>query len=143
MFRLTMILTGLLMLAACGPVPGGTLAGEQSATPGSWRDVMGDTKICEIQSRPAEPHSIQLECFLFEDKLHVQSHRWVNASWWPGTSWALIWQQHPFVTVRLDAALYALQALPVAEPARRAKILSFRQYDSPPDGILVFELRPL
>ncbi|NQV66160.1 MAG: hypothetical protein HQ497_12430, partial [SAR86 cluster bacterium] len=67
-----MILT-VLLLAACGPVPGGLLAGTRSATPESWHDVMGDAKICEVQSRPAKPHSIQLACFLFEDKLYVQS----------------------------------------------------------------------
>ena len=140
--RVMMILT-VLLLGACGPVPGGLLAGTRSATPESWHDVMGDTKICEVQSRPAKPHSIQLSCFLFEDKLYVQSHRWVTAPWWPGTSWALIWQEQPLITVRLDQSLYALEAVPVVEPGQRAKILHFRQYNSPPDGIVVFQLRRL
>ena len=80
----------LLALAACGPVPGGTLAGADAPVPADWAPKLGgDKAFCEIESRPADPHSIQLECFLLDGKLYVNSHRFVRASWWPVESWAL------------------------------------------------------
>ncbi len=76
---------------------------------------------CEIESRPANPHSIQLDCFLFEGSLYVQSHRWSLARWWPVQSWAAVWLEHPDVRVRIADAIYELEARRVTEgPEREA-----------------------
>jgi hypothetical protein len=70
-------------------VPGGALRGELASAPAAWSEALGgDRAMCEIESRPADPHSIQLECFAREGALYVQSHRWALADWWP-ESWAL------------------------------------------------------
>ena len=130
----------LLCLAGCGPVPGGSLSGTAAPVPADWSSLMADKTICEIQSRPDEPHSIQLECFLFNNALYVQSHRWVNARWWPGESWAIIWQKQPAVTVRIKDALYSLRAN--VEMQHRDTILKQRGYDPVPDGIVVFRFEP-
>jgi len=135
MMRILFIIA-LVGLAGCGPVPGGSLSGTPAPVPANWSSIMEDKTICEIQSRPGKPHSIQLECFLFNDDLYVQSHRWVNAKWWPGESWAIIWQKEPEVTVRINDALYSLRAN--VEAQYRDTILKQRGYDPVPDGIVVF-----
>jgi hypothetical protein len=96
-----------------------------------------------VESRPADPHSIQLECFLYEGALHVQSHRFAFSRWWPAESWAEIWLLHPQVRVRIDGDLYDLTAVHVTDPDARARVLRFRGYDPVPDGIAVFRFEPL
>ena len=129
-----------LSLVACGPLPGGSLSGVPANVPATWSDVIIEKTLCEIESRPADPHSIQLECFLFQGDLYAQSHRWVNASWWPTESWATIWQQEPNVTVRIGESLYSLTAN--VERDHRQTILKERGYDPVPDGIVVFRFEP-
>jgi hypothetical protein len=124
-------------------VPGGSLRGEVAAVPADWSAVLEDGKeFCEIESRPEDPHSIQVECFLHEGDLFAQSHRWALASWWPGESWAEIWIAHPEVEVRMDGRLYALRAVRVADPGLREPILRLRGYDPVPDGIVLFRFEP-
>jgi hypothetical protein len=131
------------LLLACGPVPGGSLSGTAAGVPRDWSSVLADGKeICEIESRPADPHSIQLECFLFEGGLYVQSHRFALAPWWP-ESWAEIWIAEPAVRVRLGGNLYDLAAAHVTDPALRERVLRFRGYDPVPDGIAVFRFEPV
>jgi hypothetical protein len=133
----------LLLALGCGPVPGGSLGGEPAAPPADWRQALGgDRAFCEIESRPADPHSIQLECFVVDGALHAQSHRWALAEWWPTESWAAIWLEHPDVKVRIDGKLYDLRALRVTDPAVREPILKARGYDPVPDGIVVFRFEP-
>jgi hypothetical protein len=134
---------GLLALLGCGPVPGGSLGGEVAPVPGDWAGVLGgDRAFCEIESRPADPHSIQLECFVVDGGLHAQSHRWALADWWPVESWAEIWLANPDVRVRVGDALYELRAVPVRDPAVREPILKARGYDPVPDGIVLFRFEP-
>jgi hypothetical protein len=128
-----------LLLVACGPVPGGKLDGTVAAPPSDWAGLLeGGRDICEIESRPSSPHSIQLDCFLHKGHLYVQSHRWVFASWWPVESWASIWIAQPDVLVRIDSKLFALRAVHVTNSAERTPILESRGYDPPPEGIAVF-----
>jgi len=131
------------LLSACGPVPGGSLSGTAAATPATWSESLPDGKrICEIEARPAKPHSIQLECFLYRDRLFVQSHRWALASWWPVESWAAIWIAEPDVRVRLGDRLFDLRAVHVTDATERDGVLRFRGYDPVPEGIQVFRFEP-
>ena len=93
----------LTLLAACGPVPGGSLRGHPASVPPDWSAALGgeDRKFCEIEARPEDPTSIQLECFVYERALYANSHRWAQASWWPVKSWAVVWLEHPNVQVRI------------------------------------------
>jgi hypothetical protein len=128
-----------LALAACGPVPGGSLSGKLTPPPSDWSAALPDGReICEVESRPADPHSIQLECFLYQGGLYVQSHRWVNAPWWPTRSWALIWVEEPDVRVRLGDSLYEVNATRVTDGQLRTSVLEHRGYDPVPEGIEVF-----
>jgi hypothetical protein len=133
----------LLASAACGPVPGGALSGTPAPLPADWATLIDDGKtICEVESRPEDPHSIQLECFLYEGNLYAQSHRWAFSRWWPVESWAAIWVEHPEVRVRIGDQLYDLRAVRVTDPELRSAILELRGYDPPPDGIAVFRFEP-
>lgn len=137
------LVTALGVLAACGPIPGGSLSGQLAEAPASWTESLGgDHAICEIESRPADPHSIQLDCFLYQGALYVQSHRWALASWWPVQSWAAIWQEHPEVRVRIADSIYPLRAVLVNAEHGRESVLIFRGYDPVPDGIVVFRFEP-
>ena len=129
----------LLMALACGPIPGGTLDGTVTPAPGDWTTVLPDAKkFCEIEARPVDPTSIQLECFLVDGKLYAQSHRWALAPWWPVESWAAVWIEHPDVKVRMDDALYELRAVRVTDAAERDPILVSRGYEPVPEGIVLF-----
>ena len=132
-----------LAFAACGPVPGGSLSGAVTPPPADWSTVLpSGREICEVESRPADPHSIQLECFLYDGGLYVQSHRWVNASWWPTRSWALIWIESPEVRVRLGDSLYEVNATHVTDARLRETVLRQRGYDPVPEGIELFRFDP-
>ena len=127
------------LLLGCGPVPGGLLEGTLAPPPYDWSTVLEDERaFCEIESRPGDAHSIQLDCFLHAGSLYVQSHRWVFSSWWPVESWAQIWIERPDVRLRIASALYELRAVLVTEPAVRDLVLKFRGYDPVPDGIALF-----
>jgi hypothetical protein len=133
----------VLLIAGCGPVPGGALSGSAAPVPADWSPLLDDGRsFCEVESRPQDPHSIQLECFLWGDHLFVQSHRWARASWWPVQSWAEIWIEHPDVRVRIGDELFDLRAVHVTDPREREAVLRFRGYDPAPDGIAVFRFEP-
>lgn len=133
----------LLLAVACGPIPGGSLSGERADVPADWSTALaGDRALCEIESRPADPHSIQLECFVYEGSLYAQSHRWALASWWPVTSWAAIWLEHPDVLVRIGNAIYPLTATRVTDAPQRETLLALRGYDPVPAGIVLFRFDP-
>ena len=130
-------------LVGCGPVPGGSLGGSLAPLPSDWAATLGgEHAFCEIESRPSDPHSIQLDCFLYEGELFAQSHRWALASWWPVESWAAIWIEEPEVLVRIGEQLFELEAVHVTDPATRGPVLRERGYDPPPEGIVIFRFEP-
>ena len=141
--RRAFAVAAVLAALGCGPVPGGALSGAVTPAPAAWHDALGsDRALCEIESRPEHVHSIQLECFLVDGALYVQSHRWALADWWPVQSWAAIWLAHPDVRVRIDGRLYELRAVRVTDAALRTPILAARGYDPVPDGIVLFRFEP-
>jgi len=122
----------------CGPVPGGALSGEVAPAPAAWSEALGgDRAMCEIEARPADPHSIQLESFTRDGALYVQSHRWALAEWWP-ESWAEAWLAEPDVRVRIGDRIYELRAERVVDAALRDEMLKERGYDPVPEDIVVF-----
>jgi hypothetical protein len=141
--RSSLAVLALALTLACGPVPGGSLGGTVTPALPDWSAALEDGKaFCEIESRPEDPHSIQLECFVYEGALMVQSHRWAFASWWPTTSWAEIWLEHPDVRVRLGERIFELRAVCVTDEDLRKRILNLRGYDPPPEGIALFRFDP-
>ena len=133
---------GVVARARLWPRAGRQLRGTPSEFPSSWHPPGGDRAFCEIESRPADPHSIQLECFLHDGQLFAQSHRWAMAQWWPVQSWASIWLAASRRARAHRRALYELRAVPVTDPALREPILRKRGYDPVPDGIVLFRFEP-
>ena len=125
----------VLLLTACGPVPGGRLAGVVETPPEDWSGLGG---FCDVESRPQDPHSIQLECFEDGGSLYAQSHRWALVPWYPFESWAAIWLEHPEVRVRFGDTIYELSAQRVPDSPLRTRILARRGYEPVPDGIVLF-----
>ena len=113
---LALLLALLFGSAGCGPLPGGRLSGELQKTAGDWESIVRDHRFCELESRPEDPHSIQLECFVVDDRLYVQSHRWALSDGYPFESWAKIWLEHPKLRVRFGEDIYQLEAVRVTEP---------------------------
>jgi hypothetical protein len=143
MKRATLVALLAIAWLGCGPVPGGSLSGTVTPPPSAWSaDLPNGKRICEIESRPEKPHSIQLECFLYDGQLFVQSHRWALSSWWPVESWAAIWIAHPQVKVRLGDELFELDAVRISDAEQRQKVLEFRGYDPVPPGIVLFRFDP-
>ena len=141
--RSALVALALSLALGCGPVPGGALGGAVTAAPATWAEALGaDRAFCEIESRPADVHSIQLECFLVDGQLHAQSHRWALDDWWPVESWAAIWLEHPDVRVRIGEQLFELRAVRVTDRALREPVLKQRGYDPIPDGVVLFRLEP-
>jgi len=141
--RRPLAVLALSLALGCGPVPGGALSGAPTRAPAAWAEALGGERaFCEIESRPEDVHSIQLECFVVDGQLYVQSHRWALADWWPTESWAAIWLAHSDVRVRIGERIYELRARPVADPAVREPILTARGYDPIPDGVVLFRLEP-
>ncbi len=133
------LVAAFALCVGCGPIPGGPLEGVPTAAPDDWGKVFeGSGTLCEVESRPSDPHSIQLYCFLHEGRLYAQSHRWAQASWWPTESWALIWIAHPEVKVRIGDSLFELLAVHVTSEEERAPVMASIGYDPPPDGIALF-----
>jgi hypothetical protein len=133
----------LALAAACGPIPGGSLEGREAAAPAQWSSALPEERaFCEIEARPADPHSIQLECFLHDGSLYVQSHRFALASWWPVQSWAAVWLEHPDVRLRLGDAIFPVRAVRVPDGAERDTVLRFRGYEPVPAGIALFRFEP-
>ncbi len=138
-----LLAVGLALAPACGPVPGGKLAGTERPVPRDWASTLpGGKEICEIEARPANPTSIQLECFAYEGHVYAQSHRFALSKWWPVTSWAAVWIENPDVTVRLGDDLYKVTAVRVGDAAERRPVLRFRGYDPVPEGIVLFRFEP-
>lgn len=142
-YRTSSLALLLLVAAGCGPVPGGRLSGVATPNPADWSSTLADGHgLCEIEARPQDPHSIQLDCFLHEGKLYAQSHRWALADWWPVESWAAVWIAHPDVRVRIGDKLYDEKAVHVTAPAERDPVLKHRGYDPVPEGIQLFRFEP-
>ena len=140
--RLVALSLALLGLA-CGPVPGGRLSGEVAPLPADWAPLTrGLDGMCEVESRPSDPHSIQLQCYTHAGAMYVHSHRWALAAWYPFRSWAEIWLEEPDVRVRLGSSIYELYAEEVTSIRQRDAVLASRGYEPVPDGIVLFQLRP-
>ena len=122
--------------AASSPAPSGRFRRDWAST------LPGGKEICEIEARPANPTSIQLECFAYEGHVYAQSHRFALSKWWPVTSWAAVWIENPDVTVRLGDDLYKVTAVRVGDAAERQPVLRFRGYDPVPEGIVLFRFEP-
>ena len=133
---IALLVSALLGTAGCERE---TLEGTLSGIPPNWGFV-GDRAPCYLEVNPASPHAFRVNCFEIDGRLHVHSHRFAKVARPFGESWVTTVRRDNRVRISLSRKIYRLRATPIDDPEIRHAILISRGYDSPPQGIVVFEL---
>jgi hypothetical protein len=107
----------LLAAAACnGPIGlmhGGKLDGVTQPLPTSW-DFAGESGQMQIETNPAEPYSVNVNYTIVDDALYVNAGD-TRAEWVKNI------EANPEVRLRIDGALYDLQAERVTQRVEIAR----------------------
>ncbi len=102
----------ILLTAACsGPLPfmsGGRLSGEAQPAPAVWM-LADDYGMAQLETRPAEPYSVNLAFTQIEGRLYVFAGD-------TETQWVRNMDADPRVRLRLSDALYSARAARVRDP---------------------------
>lgn len=103
----------LVVLAACEPlwvIPGGALAGDESAPPGDW-SFTDAVDTVQVETRPADPYSVNVW------GVAVGGHFYVAASRGGESPWARAMDDDGLVRLRVGGAVYPLRASRVEDEA--------------------------
>jgi hypothetical protein len=132
-----------VLLMACepiGPLSGHSLSGTVTPPPDDWR-ALGSVETVQLQTRPADPYSVNIWGVAVGGDYYVASGRGANASW------AGHIDADPDVVLRINDALYELHAARVLDPAELARVKSayaakydLQSQDSNPDEAWLFRL---
>lgn len=133
---IALLVSALLSMGGCEKE---TLEGTVSGIPSNWGFV-GDRAPCYLEVNSASPHAFRVNCFEIDGRLHVHSHRFAKVARPFGESWVTTVRRDDRVRISLSRKIYRLRAMPIDDPEMRHAILISRGYDSPPEGIVVFEL---
>jgi len=136
------VAAGLALLGngPCGPIPGHRLPGEESSEPvKDWSFVSG-VRHCQVEVRPADPHSVTTYCFPDGDVLYVPAIMGADKQW---TKMAVA---EPAARIRVGDVVYpvTLERLVTPEDRLTAAAAGYRaRHDGadPPDGFEVPEDR--
>ena len=144
-FRVTAALATLALttlgLGPCGPIPGGGLAGEDFGEPVKDWTFVNDVPRCAVEVRPADPHSVTVNCMSWEQRLFV------SCSFCEGKTWSGIALDQPEGRIRIGERVYPVRLSRVDDAALldavwRARASKLEAEPSPrPDGWWTFELR--
>ncbi len=107
----TLSLWALLALAGCGgpffAIPGGALSGNVVTEPvADWSFV--DDHFVDLETRPSDPYSVELNYFVRDGKLYVdpgEGRRWLDHI-----------REDPRVRVRFGQRVYPVEAVLVGRP---------------------------
>ena len=118
---LALILAPALLAAKpCGLIPGGTLEGAVTSPPADWR-ALEEGAPCQLELRPEDPHSVNVNC-----KVH-DGHLYVHSLFAARKRWTAMAEADSRVRVQIDGRVYELRAVRVEQEAERKSVLS-------PDG---------
>jgi hypothetical protein len=114
------LLLGLVLAAGIGVgcngptgvLPGGALSGGVALAPSDWSAVL-DYGTCQLETRPADPYSVNIVCTVVEDSVYLNAGN-------TETKWAVNIAADPAVRVRIDGTLYEMTAERVADDAEIA-----------------------
>lgn len=125
--RFLLVSVALLSLIGCEPIaiiPGGELSGEVVAVPPSW-SVMGATKTVQLETRPADPYSINIWAVGIGQDLYVAAGAGKDVRW---TAYIA---ENPDVRLRLASSIFELRATRVLDEAERLRVVNkyARKYD--------------
>lgn len=101
----------LAFVSSCGGpflmLPGGALSGEVVTTPvDDWSFL--DSPFLDLETRPEDPYSVELNYFVREGKLYIDPAE--------GRGWFDHIRADPLVRARFDGKVYPLRAVLVGEP---------------------------
>ena len=127
----SLALLGLLSIA-CGPIvmlPGGALSGEVEPIPASWA-FTNEVETVQLETRPSDPYSVNIWAVEAEGSLYIVAGGGLDSTW------AQHIQQDPLVRLRVEDALYELEAVEANDEAHRALFLAAarEKYDFEPEG---------
>ncbi len=102
----------LVAVAACGgPIsifPGGRLSGEE-ASAGAWTEVISDSGILDLETRPEDPYSVRIGYVFREGRVYIDPAE--DRGWYPHL------KADPSVRVRFEGRIYRVRAVPVTDAA--------------------------
>jgi hypothetical protein len=110
-----------LLLLACGggptelipgafALPGGALSGEP-ATARSWSEVVQESGVLDLETRPADPYSVRVGFVMKGGAIYVDPAA--------ERQWNVNIKADPAVRVRIDGRVYEATAVPVSDPTER------------------------
>ena len=111
-YRLVAIFLVSIALGCSGPVglfPGGELSGEPAAAPANW-SFAGDYGTVQLESRPSDPYSVNIAYTIVDGSLYINAGD-------TETQWVKNMTADPNVRLRLDKAIYELEAERVTDAA--------------------------
>lgn len=125
--RLLLVAIAVLSLIGCEPiviVPGGKLSGEVAAVPPSW-SVMDATETVQLETRPANPYSINIWAVGIQQDLYVAAGAGKDARW---TDYIA---ENPDVRLRIANSIFELRATRVLDEAEKLRVVNkyARKYD--------------
>lgn len=120
----------------CGPIPGGALDGPVAAEPAGGFSALGDRFACDVEVRPADPHSIRAGCFQRDGVPYV------GALAAPRKRWPAMVEADPHVRLRVSGTVYERTAVKITDPAERTRLLSADPAEPPADSHWVWRLDP-
>ncbi len=138
---LCLIVLATLFVSCSNPVaviPGGELSGQTQTPPPDWTDV---PKIIQVETRPADPYSINIWSVGIGRDLYI-------ATGTDGTTWSEFIGTNSKVRARIGSSLYKLNATSVNDPQERsvvvdAYLLKYGDLDSEDNWVetgLIFRL---
>lgn len=117
--RFLLVSVAILSLIGCEPIaiiPGGELSGEVAAVPPSW-SVMDATETVQLETRPADPYSINIWAVGIGQDLYVAAGAGKDARW---TDYIA---ENPDVRLRLANSIFELRATRVLDAAERLRVV--------------------
>lgn len=132
-------LAALLSLSACGPVgplPGGALSGEVKPAPSDWSFV-ADVEQAQLETRPADPRSVNVWLGSRDGKLYVASSLIRGPKLPTERAWVRDIEADERVRMRIAGAVYELRAVRVLDDdeAAAARAMLEAKYALAPDDL--------
>ena len=84
----------------CAIIPGRALSGELNTNPVDDWSIANDVPLCQLEVRPQEPHSINLNCMSAEHRLFV------SCSACESKGWSSIALENPQGRIRVNGIVY-------------------------------------
>ena len=112
------VTVGVLSTRAFEPVvgfPGGALARKEAPVPDAWAHTQ-DVSTIQLETRPADPYSVNLWGVGVGKSFYVSTRP-------EGTGWSRNVDADPQVRLRVQDAIYAVQAVRIESEAERDNVL--------------------